>query len=401
MSNPGLSKQGLERMGRALAAHVERRELPGLAALVARHGEVHIETHGTLSFESSEPVARDTIFRVASIAKPVTAVAAMILLEDCKLRLDDSIDPWLPELANRRVLRSIESELDDTVPAVRSISVRDLLTSCMGFGSVLAMPDTYPIQRLIREYDIGGDRPKLQSQWPRTDEWLAKLGSLPLLAQPGQRWMYDVSLNVLGVLVARVAGKSLGAFMRERIFDPLGMKDTGFVVPAEKAGRLVDFYRPGAQTNALEVFEQAKNSTWLTEPPLESGAGGLVSTVDDWFAFSRMLLNKGRHGREQILSRASIELMTSDQVTPAQRVGAELFFGTHSSWGFGLGVDTRRAELYQNPGRFGWTGGFGTTAYVDPREGLIGILFTQRMMTSPEPPKVFTDFWTTAYASAE
>jgi CubicO group peptidase (beta-lactamase class C family) len=401
MSGPGLSKLGLERMGRALAAHIERREMPGLVALVARHGDVHIETHGTLSFESSEPMARDTIFRVASITKPVTAAAAMILLEDCKLRLDDSIDAWLPELANRRVLRSLESELDDTVPAVRSIKVRDLLTSCMGFGSVMAMPGTYPIQKLIREYGIGGDGPKLQSQWPRTDEWLAKLGSLPLLAQPGQRWMYDVSLNVLGVLVARVAGKSLGAFMRERIFDPLGMKDTGFVVPAEKARRLVGFYRPDAQTNALEVFEDAETSSWLTEPPLESGAGGLVSTIEDWFAFSRMMLNKGRHGREQILSRASIELMTSDQVTPGQRVGAELFFGTHSSWGLGLAVDTRRTEVYQNPGRFGWTGGFGTTAYVDPSEGLVGILFTQRMMTSPEPPRVFTDFWTTAYASVE
>jgi len=189
--------------------------------------------------------------------------------------------------------------------------------------------------------------------------------------------------------------------MQERIFGPLAMKDTGFRVPAEKAQRLVGLHRPNAQTNALEVFEDARNSTWLTEPPLESGAGGLASTVDDWFAFSRMMLNKGRYGREQILSRASIELMTSDQVTPQQRAGADLFFGTHSSWGFGVAVDTRRGEIYQNPGRFGWTGGSGTTAYVDPSEGLIGILFTQRMMTSPEPPKVFTDFWTTAYAAVE
>jgi CubicO group peptidase (beta-lactamase class C family) len=401
MSGPGLSKRGLERMGKVLAAHIERRQMPGLVALVARHGDVHLETHGTLSFDSPEPMARDTIFRVASITKPVTAVAAMILLEDCKLRLDDSIETWLPELANRRVLRSIGSELDDTVPADRSINVRDLLTSCMGFGSVMATPGTYPIQKLIREYSIGGDGPKLQSQWPRTDEWLAKLGSLPLLAQPGQRWMYDVSLNVLGVLVSRVASKSLGAFMRERIFDPLGMKDTGFVVPAEKARRLVGFYRPDAQTNALEVFEHAEKSSWLTEPPYESGAGGLVSTIEDWFAFSRMMLNKGRHGREQILSRASVELMTSDQVTPEQRMGADLFFGTHSSWGFGLSVDTRRTEVYQNPGRFGWTGGFGTTAYVDPSEELIGILFTQRMMTSPEAARAFTDFWTTAYGALE
>ena len=150
----------------------------------------------------------------------------MILVEDCKLRLDDSIQPWLPELANRRVLKSISSQPDDTVPAVRPITVRDLLTYRMGFGSVMAMPDTYPIQKLIREYRIGGDGPMLPSQAAATGEWLQKFGSLPLLAQPGERWMYHVSGDVLGALIARVSGQSLGTFMRERIFDPLGMKDT-------------------------------------------------------------------------------------------------------------------------------------------------------------------------------
>ena len=123
--------------------------------------------------------------------------------------------------------------------------------------------------------------------------------------------------------------------------------------------------------------------------------------VDDYFAFSRMLLNKGQHGREQILSRASVELMTSDQLTPEQRAGSEIFFGTYASWGFGMAVDIQRKEIFHTPGRFGWTGGFGTTAYTDPAEGMIGILFTQRMMDSPEPPKVFTDFWTLAYGAME
>jgi CubicO group peptidase (beta-lactamase class C family) len=210
-----------------MSGYVDRGELPGLVALVARDGDVHVDALGTMAFGGSAPMTRDAIFRIASISKPITAAAAMILLEECRLRLDDAIDRWLPELANRRVLTSIAAELDATVPAQRAITVRDLLTSTMGFGSIMAAPDTYPIQRAIRDLRIGGDGPKLQSQWPTTDEWLRNLGSLPLLAQPGERWMYHVSLDVLGALIGRVAGQPLGAFLRERIFEPLGMKVRG------------------------------------------------------------------------------------------------------------------------------------------------------------------------------
>lgn len=400
MNDHGLAKKGLERMHRALSGYVERNEVPGLVALVSRDEHVHVEVLGRQSLDAAAPMQRDTIFRIASITKPVTAVAAMILIEECKMRLDDPVEPWLPELANRRVLKSLSSDVGDTVPAKRSITVRDLMTSCIGFGSVMAAPDTYPIQKKVKEYRLGGDGPKLQSQWPSADEYMRALGSLPLMAQPGERWMYDVSLNVLGILVARVSGQTLGEFMRQRIFDPLGMKDSSFRVPTDKAQRLPGFYFFDRANNALRPFEDTQKSTWLTEPTLESGAGGLASTIDDYFMFCRMLLNKGRSDRVQILSRASVELMTSDQLTAEQRIGAEIFFGTHSSWGFGLAVDTARREIYHNPGRYGWTGGFGTIAYTDPAERLIGILFTQRMMDSPEPPRVFTDFWTTAYAAA-
>lgn len=401
MSTNGLSKPGLERMRRILSGHVERKEIPGIVALVGRHDEVHVEVLGTMAFGDPAPMARDAIFRIGSIVKPVTAVAAMILVEECRLRLDDPIDPWLPELANRRVLKSIESEPDDTVPARRAITLRDLLTYRMGFGSVMAMPDTYPIQKLIRDYRIGGDGPPKPALLPQTDEWLGKLGSLPLLAQPGERWMYHVSGDVLGVLVARVSGQSLGRFMRERIFDPLGMKDTAFYVPPEKRDRLPTSYVFDHQAGAMEIYDGVKDSAWGAEPPFESGGGGLVSTVDDYFAFSRMMLNKGRYGGVQILSRATVELMTSDHVMPEQRRGAEIFFGTHASWGLGMAVDIRRDEIYHNPGRYGWDGGFGTSAYTDPSEGMIGILLTQRLMDSPQPPKVFTDFWTLAYGAME
>jgi CubicO group peptidase (beta-lactamase class C family) len=261
----------------------------------------------------------------------------------------------------------------------------------MGFGSLMAPPGTYPIQNLIREYRIGGDGPMLPSEAPSMGEWLRNLGSLPLLAQPGERWMYQVSGDALGFLIARVSGNSLGTFMREHIFDPLGMKDTAFHVPPEKIDRLASFYALNRQTNKLDFFDDPANSAWRTQSPSESGGGGLVSTM----------LNKGKHGDQQILSQASVELMTSDHLTPDQRAGAEIFFGSHSSWGLGFALDIGRNEIYHNPGRYGWTGGFGTTAYVDPANEMIGILFTQRMMDSPEPPRVFTDFWTLAYGAID
>lgn len=401
MSSTGFSRSRLERLRRVLSGYIEREDVPGVVALVCHRDDVHVETLGTTSVGGEAPMQRDTIFRIASLTKPITAVAAMILVEDCKLRLDEPIEAWLPELANRRVLKSMSSQTDDTVPALRAISVRDLLTFRMGFGSVMAMPDTYPIQKLIREYRIGGDGPPLPARAPDTEQWLQKLGSLPWMAQPGERWMYHVSADVLGVLITRVSGQRLGAFMRERIFDPLGMKDTAFHVPADKLGRFAASYSFNRQKNMLDLYDDVETSAWRPEPRFESGGGGLVSTIDDHFAFSRMMLNKGRHGREQILSRGAVELMTSDHLSPEQRAGAEIFFGSHGSWGFGMAVDIRRDEIFRTPGRFGWDGGLGTSAYADPAEEMIGILFTQRMMDSPEPPKIFTDFWTLAYGAME
>src|SRR5579872_5974720 len=279
------------RMHEILSRHIERKEMPGLVALVSHHDDVHIEALGSLAFDNPALMSRDTIFRIASLTKLLTAAAAMILVEDCKMRLDDSIEPWLPELANRRVLKSISSQIDETVPTVRAITVRDLLTYRMGFGSIMAAPGSYPIQKYIREYRIGGDGPLLPSQSPSVDEWLRRLGSLPLLAQPGERWMYDTSGDVLGALVARVSGQSFGAFLRERIFEPLGMEDTAFQVPPEEIYRLPALYSFNRRSDRLEFFDDPANSAWKSEPPFESGAGGLVSTLDDFFTFCTMMLN--------------------------------------------------------------------------------------------------------------
>jgi CubicO group peptidase (beta-lactamase class C family) len=385
-------------MRRVLATHVEQGRMPGLVALVSRHDDVQIFEIGHLAFDSPHPMRRDTVFRIASLTKLVTAVAAMMLAEQCRMRLDDPADEWLPELAHRRVLRTLESDLDDAVPASRAITVRDLFTSCMGLGSVMAAPGTYPIQRAVQKLQIGGDGPPLPSEVPPMEEWLRRLGSLPLLAQPGERWMYHTSSDALGALVARASGQALGQFMRDNIFEPLGMRDTGFALRPDQEDRFPVAYLPRADGGGFDVFDDVPGSRWR-HPAMELGGGGLLSTLDDYHRFLRMLLGKGRLGTTEILSRAAVELMTEDHLQPSQRQGTAAFFGQHSSWGLGFSVGIRRAELFHRPGRFGWDGGLGLSAYVDPHENLVGILFTQRLVTSPEPPKVYTDFWTQAYAA--
>jgi CubicO group peptidase (beta-lactamase class C family) len=399
IKSEGFTQSGIERIHRVLNAHVQNGVLPGLVALVSSGSDVHVETLGRMFTGGAEPMQRDTIFRIASITKPVTAVAAMILIEECKMRLEDPVERWIPELSNRQVLRTVASDVTDTVPARRAITVRDVFTYRFGFGSVMAPPGTYPIQQLIRERRIGGDGPPLPSQMAGTDEWLKNLGSLPLLAQPGERWLYHAGGDLLGALVERVAGQRLGTFMRERIFEPLAMRDTSFSLPPDKRGRLPGLYMADDQTQALHAFDDEKNSEWNAPPPFDSGAGGLLSTIDDYFSFATMMFNRGRAGDRQILSRSSVELMTSDHLSASERRGAELFFGEHASWGLGLSVDIRRDQTYHVPGRFGWDGGFGTSAYIDPTNKVIGLLFSQRMMTSPLPPPLYADFWTSAYAA--
>ena len=241
MSSGGLSKARLGRMHDVMAGYVERGEVPGIVTLVSRRGEVHVDAIGMQAIGGNDPMRRDTIFRIASMTKPITAVAAMILVEECKLRLDEPVDRLLPELADRKVLKRLDGPLDDTVPANRPITVRDLLTFRMGFGMIMAPPGTYPIQRAATEHGIGMGPPKPQEQ-PAPDEWLRRLGTLPLMHQPGEKWMYNTASDVLGVLIARASGQPLETFFRERIFEPLGMKDTGFSVPAAQLDRFATSY---------------------------------------------------------------------------------------------------------------------------------------------------------------
>jgi CubicO group peptidase (beta-lactamase class C family) len=395
----GLSKPRLARLRGAMQAQVDGGRMPGLVALVSRGGDTHVEALGTMAFGGSEPMARDTLFRIASMTKPVTAVAAMILVEECVLRLDDPVDRFLPELADRRVLRSLAGPVDDTVPANRPISLRDLLTFRCGYGGVFAAPGTYPIQAAQAEAGLAVG-PHLVTYGP--DEFLRRLAALPLLDQPGEAWRYHTGADILGVLIARASGQDFGDFLAERIFGPLGMKDTGFLVPADKVDRLPPAYMADHATGEVIHFDApGAASRWARPLPFQSGGAGLVSTADDGLAFYKMLLGKGALGKTRILSRPSVLLMTSDQLTPAQQVAQAMFFGDNASWGMGMAVVTRRTDVGIAPGRFGWDGGYGTTGHADPNEDLVGLLLTQRMMDSPEPPTAFADFWTSAYQAMD
>ena len=393
-----MSKTRSARLHDVLTGHVSRGDMPGVVALVSRRGETHVEAIGRQSFESDAPRRRDTIFRIASITKPITAAATMILVERCKLRLDDPVDDLLPELANRRVLKSLEGPVDDTVPAKRPITARDLLTFTFGLGAVMVWPAKHPIQKAMADVGLALGPGQLDVS---ADEFMRRLGSLPLIHQPGERWLYHTGADVLGVLIARAAGQSFGDFLHDHLFEPLGMHDTGFQVPAAKLDRLASAYMMDPQKKELTFFDDARNSRWSKPPPFAAGGSGLVSTVDDYLAFSSMMLNKGLHGRERVLSRPAVELMMSDQLTAEQRQRTELFFGRGASWGMGGAVVTRRTDLCTTPGRYGWDGGYGTSGHLDPAEGMVGILMTQRMMDSPQPPRVFTDFWTSAYQSID
>jgi CubicO group peptidase (beta-lactamase class C family) len=402
MSNGGLSKARLGCMHDVMAGSVERGEVPGIVTLVSRRGEVHVDAIGMKAVGGSDPMRRDTIFRVSSMTKPITTAATMILVEECKVRLDEPVDRLLPELASRKVLKQLDGPLQDTVPANRPITARDLLTFRMGFGQMMAPPDAYPILKAASELQIGMG-PPVPLAPPAPDEWMRRLGTLPLMHQPGEKWMYNTGSDVLGVLIARASGQPLETFLRERIFEPLGMKDTSFSVPAPKLDRLATSYWTNFESGALELYDEAKGGQWSRPPAFPSGAGGLVSTIDDYLAFGQMMLSQGKHKGSRILSRLSVETMTTDQLTPEQKAVSGLvpgYFDSHG-WGFGVSVVTRRDDVAAVPGRFGWDGGMGTSWYSDPREDMVTILMTQRAWTSPSPPDVCLDFWTSAYQAID
>jgi len=387
----GISKAGLDRLHGVMAGYVERSDLPGLLMLASHHGEVHVDAIGRLAYDGPS-MKRDSIFRITSMTKPVTAAAAMILVEEGKIALDDAVERWLPELADRKVLLTIDALVHQTVPARRPITLRDLFTFRCGYGMIPVFPERFPIQRAYAEAGLAPG-PVFPSFPP--GELIKRYGSLPLIFQPGESWLYNGGSEILSVLIPRVANRTLGEFLRERIFAPLGMKDTAFYVPADQHYRFTTTYIHDNAAKQLKVFDPPVTGRFSNPPVFENGAAGLVSTADDFNAFAQMMLNGGSLGSARVLSQESVTLMTTNHIVADQKRESQLFLGNARGWGFGLSVFTGLDDVQGSPGRFGWDGGYGTSWYSDPHAQLTGILLTQRMMDSPEPPRAFTDFWTT------
>ncbi len=384
-----LSPEGLERFAQVAASHVGPGKIPGLVALVARGEQVHVEALGSRSIDGPS-MQRDSLFRIASTTKPVTGAGVMALVGEGVLGLDDPVEKWLPELARPRVLRRPDGPLDDTVPAHGAITMRQLLTFTFGFGMVVEMfmaPEPWPVVQATNELQLGTFGPPRPDEPPDPDTWIAALGSLPLIAQPGEQWMYNAGAEVLGMLVARAAGMPCGEVLRTRIFGPLGMDGTSFWT--RDLDRLVTAYE--ATPEGLAVWDPP-DGQWSRPPAFEDGAAGLVSCADDLLAFARMFLRRGT----PVMSAEAVAQMASDQLTAEQRRTPSVnAFLEGRSWGFCQAVTTDGPRA----GSFGWDGGLGTSWLVDPVRDLVVIVLTQRIWETSTPPAVHRDLQDAAYAA--
>jgi CubicO group peptidase (beta-lactamase class C family) len=342
----GFDADRVARLGRVLDGRVD-----ALAWLVDRDGEVEAGTSGC---------DRDAIFRIASMTKPVLAVAALQLVEACALRLDD------------------------------------LLTFRLGSGMDFEAGWPQPILQAMAELGLG-DGPPSPSGVPAPDEWMRRFATLPLLRQPGERWLYNTGAEVLGVVVARVAGRPLVEVLQDRIFGPLGMTSTGFWT--SDVDRLVTGWAKDPATGERVVYDPP-DGQWSSAPDFPSGGGGLLSTIDDFHAFARMLRARGvGPDGERLLSPASVAAMTTDHLADGRTTGSPDPTGA-LGWGFGVGVQRRRLGIGRGPGSYGWDGGLVTSWANDPAAGLIGIVLTNQMFDGPfPPPAVIRDFWTAAYTA--
>jgi len=385
----GLNKGGLDRFGAVAASHVSDDNVPGLVALVAQGDEVHVEAIGTLAI-GGRPVERGSLFRIASTTKPITAAATLALVREGLFELDEPVDRLLPELANRRVMRRMDGPLNDTVPAVGPVTVRGLLTFTFGFGMALQMfmaTEPWPVVAAATQAGLATIGPPQPDAFVDPDTWIAHFGELPLLAQPGEQWLYNTGSHVLSVLCARAAGMSYDDVLRTRIFEPLGMPDTSFYT--EDVLRLATAYQPTADGN---VIWDPPDGQWSRPPAFYDGAAGLVSTVDDLLAFARMLLRGG----DPVLTADQVREMSRDHLTAPQREFGMAFLGGRG-WGLGTSV------VLDGPwaGAIGWDGGLGTSFLVHPERDLAVIVLTQRMFDTAQAPAVHTDLQLAGLTAAE
>lgn len=374
------------RIDEIVAGAVAAGQVPGVVAAVARGDTVHLATAGALAVGGA-PMRRDTLFRISSMTKPITATAVLSLVDDGTLDLHAPVDELLPELADRRVLRSPDGPLTETVPAHRPITVRDLLTFTWGFGMQGAMflaAEPWPIVTAAAHRELATFGPPQPGSMPDPDTWLARLGELPLLAQPGERWLYQSGSQVLGVLASRAAGAPFADVLRERVFDPLGMTDTGF--HTTETARLATAYH--GRDGRWEVTDPP-DGQWSRPPAFSDGGGGLVSCADDLLAFGRMLRRRGT----PVLRPDTVAEMTRDQLTPAQRsqVWPGFSFLGDRGWGYGVSV--------LDDGSYTWEGGFGTAWTNVPSRDLTVVVLTQRAVDETGMPPVCADVLAAACAA--
>jgi CubicO group peptidase (beta-lactamase class C family) len=350
-----------------LAARVADGRVPGWAAAVRYRGQTEVRAGGCLAL-GGRPAGADALFRLSSLSKPVAGVLTLQLAEDGVLDLDDPVEHWLPELGDLRVLARPGAPLTETVPAERPITVRHLLTSTAGLGGLW---DDSPLDRALSAAGLG---PGPTSPDLPPDEYLARWAELPLAAQPGDRWLYHSSADVLSVLLTRATGRPLRDLLAQRVTGPLGLRDTGFT--AVDGARLTAAYLPG--DGELVLLDPADG--WAAGAPRFEGlAAGLIATAPDVLG----LLTALADGGGPLLESRSVQAMTRDALTPAQRAAAGDVLPAGLSWGLQVGIDTGGPEPFQAPGRWGWDGGTGTTGWVDPARDLVAVLLTTRGWGGP------------------
>ncbi len=372
-----VNKEALAGIEPALKSVVDSGDLSGAVTLVWRDGEeLQFNAIGQRNIEAGLPMTRDTLFRIASMTKPITSAAAMMLLEEGKLALEDPITRWAPEFSNMRVLKDPTGPVEDTYPSPRDITIEDLMTHRAGlaYGFTSIGPIAYAHQAAL------GDVLNIDM---RPDDWMKALASLPLSYPPGERFHYSHATDVLGFIVGRIGGKGLREFLFERFFRPLGMVDTDFYTPPEKRGRQAVVYRLNEELSRLEPVA----FTQFDSPPnFTGGGGGLISTLDDYLKFARMMLNEGELDGRRYLKPETVRLMRANRLTDAQReipfMGIPFWLGQ----GFGLGLsvitDPEKQEWMGagSKGAFGWPGAFGTWWQASPADGLILIYLIQNSM---------------------
>ncbi|WP_035738092.1 serine hydrolase domain-containing protein [Glycomyces arizonensis] len=374
-----------ERIDGLVAEAVREGQAPGIVAAVATGDEIHVARAGVMAVDGP-PMRFDALFRIASISKPMTAAAVLSLVQDGLLELDGPVDALLPELADRRVLREPDGPLDDTVPARRPVTVRDLLTFTWGFGmqgAMFAAEEPWPIVTAAQERELHTFEPPRPADMLDPDTWMARLGELPLMAQPGERWLYQSGAQVLSVLASRAAEAPLDEVLRTRVFEPLGMRDTAF--HSSETDRIPTAY---ARIDGELTVTDPPDGQWSRPPAFSDGSACLLSTARDVVAFGRMLLRGGG----PVLRPEMAAEMTRNQLTDEQRSrvwpGFDLLDGR--GWGYGL-------SIYD--GCYGWDGGLGTAWANDPARDLTVVVMTQRAWDETGPPAVCADVLAAARAA--